>query len=73
MPIYPDGAAGLGYLEIVQTHFTALVLAISIVVSASFAEEISLGKTVFEDIYLVFALTLIVELALIFLGLTQSR
>ena len=26
VPIHPDGAAGLGYLEIVQTHFTALVL-----------------------------------------------
>ncbi len=67
MPIHPDGAAGLGYLEIVQAHFTALVLAISIVVSASFAEEISSGKTVFEVIYPAFALTLIVELALIFL------
>ena len=67
VPIHPDGAAGLGYLEIVQTHFTALVLAISIVVSASFAEEISSGKTVFEVIYPAFALTLIVELALIFL------
>src|SRR6202045_1627145 len=65
--IHPDGAAGLGYLEVVQTHFTALVLAISIVVSASFAEEISSGKTVFEGIYPAFALTLIVELALIFL------
>ncbi len=67
VPIYPDGAAGLGYLEVVQTHFTALVLAISIVVSASFAEEISSGKTVFEVLYPAFALTLIVELALIFL------
>ena len=67
VPIHPDGAAGLGYLEVVQTHFTAFVLAISIVVSASFAEEISSGKTVFEVIYPAFAFTLIVELALIFL------
>ncbi len=67
VPIHPDGAAGLGYLEVVQTHFTALVLAISIVVSASFAEEITSGKTVFEVIYPAFALTLIAELALIFL------
>jgi hypothetical protein len=36
-------------------------------VSASFAEEISSGKTVFEVIYPAFAPTLIVELALIFL------
>jgi hypothetical protein len=67
VPIHPDGAAGLGYLEVVQTHFTALVLTISIVVSASFAEEISSGKTVFEVIYPAIAFTLIVELALIFL------
>ena len=67
VPIHPDGAAGLGYLEVVQTHFTTLVLAISIVVSASFAEEISSGKTVFEVIYPAIAFTLIVELALIFL------
>jgi hypothetical protein len=67
VPIHPDGAAGLGYLEVVQTHFTALVLAISIVVSASFAEEISSGKTVFEVVYPALALTLIADLALIFL------
>jgi hypothetical protein len=67
VPIHPDGAAGLGYLEVAQTHFTPLVLAISIVVSASFAEEISSGKAIFEVIYPAFALTLIVELALIFL------
>jgi len=29
VPTHPDGAAGLGYLEIVQTHFTPLVLTIS--------------------------------------------
>jgi hypothetical protein len=67
VPIHPDGAAGLGYLEVVQTHFTALVLAISIVVSAAYAEEFTSGKTVFEVIYPGFAFTLIVELALIFL------
>jgi hypothetical protein len=67
VPTHPDGAAGLGYLEVVQTHFTPLVLAISIVVSASFAEEISSGKAIFEVIYPAFALTVIVELALIFL------
>lgn len=65
VPIHPDGAAGLGYLEVVQTHFTSLVLAISIVVSASFAEEISSGKAVFEVIYPALAVTLIVDLALI--------
>jgi hypothetical protein len=67
VPIHPDGAAGLGYLEVVQLHFTALVLAISSIVSASFAEEISSGEAVFEVIYPALALTLVVELALIFL------
>jgi hypothetical protein len=67
VPTHPDSAAGLGYLEVVQTHFTALVLAISTVVSASFAEEISSGKTVFDVIYPALALTLILELMLIFL------
>ena len=67
VPTHPDGAAGLGYLEVVQTHFTALVLAISTLVSAAFAEEISSGKTVFEVIYPALAVTLIVDLALIFL------
>ena len=65
VPTHPDGAAGLGYLEVVQTHLTALVLAISIVISASFAEDISSGKTVFEVIYPTLAITLIMDMALI--------
>ncbi len=67
VPTHPDGAAGLGYLEVVQTHFAALVLAISVLVSASFAEEISTGKTVFEVIYPALALTIIADLAIILL------
>jgi hypothetical protein len=69
VPTLPDGAAGLGYLEVVQSHFIALVLAISTLVSATFAEEISSGKTVFEVIYPALAITLILELALILLPL----
>jgi hypothetical protein len=67
VPTHPDGAAGLGYLEVVQTHFAAFVLAISILVSASFAEEISTGKSVFEVIYPALALTIIIELTIILL------
>jgi hypothetical protein len=67
VPIHPDGAAGLGYLEVVQSHFTALVLAISILVSASLAEEISSGRTLFEVIYPALVVTLILDLALILL------
>jgi hypothetical protein len=65
VPTHPDGAGGLGYLEVVQTHFTSLVLATSIVVSAAFAEEIASGKAVFEVVYPALAITLLVELALI--------
>jgi hypothetical protein len=65
VPTHPDGAGGLGYLEVVQTHFIPLVLAISIVESASFAEEISSGKMVFELIYPALALTLSVDLVLL--------
>ena len=69
VPTHPDGVAGLGYLEVVQTHFTPLVLAISAVMSASFAEEISSGKVAFEVIYPALAFILIVDL-LLFLGPT---
>ncbi|MCC3244079.1 hypothetical protein LG047_01880 [Methylocystis sp. WRRC1] len=67
VPAHPDGAGGLGYLEVVQMHFAALVFSISIVVAASFAEEISTGRTVFEVIYPALAITIFVDLVL-FLG-----
>ncbi|UZX12243.1 hypothetical protein OGR47_01955 [Methylocystis sp. MJC1] len=64
-PAHPDGAAGLGYLEVAQTYFTPLVLAISALMSASFAEEISSGISVFEAIYPALAITLILDLVLV--------
>jgi hypothetical protein len=67
VPTHPDTAAGLGYLEVVQTHFTPLVLAISAVQSASFAEGLSAGTMVFEAIYPAIALILIL-IAALFLG-----
>jgi hypothetical protein len=67
VPIHPDGAAGLGYLEVVQSHFLLLVLAISMVESASFAEEIYSGKMAFEVIYPALLIILVVDLVL-FLG-----
>ena len=42
---------GLDTWKLCRTDFTAFVLAISIVVSSLFAEEISSGMTVFEGIY----------------------
>jgi hypothetical protein len=65
VPTHPDGAAGLGYLEIVHTHFVPLVLGLSAVQAASFAEEISSGRVTFEAIYPALALVLIVDAALL--------
>jgi hypothetical protein len=67
VPTHPDGVAGVGYLEIVQTHFTPLVLAISTVQSASFAEGLSVGTMTFEAVYPALALILVL-VAVLFLG-----
>lgn len=67
VPTHPDGAAGLGYLEIVQTHFTPLVLTISAVQSASFAEGLSAGTITFEAVYPAIALIVVLD-AVLFLG-----
>jgi hypothetical protein len=67
VPTHPDGTAGLGYLEVVHTYFTTLVLAISAIQAASLAEEISIGAASIEIIYPTFALTLAIDAAL-FLG-----
>jgi len=67
IPTHPDGAAGLGYLEVVQEHFTPLVLAISAVLSASFAEDISSGTMAFEALYRMIPIVLILT-AVLFIG-----
>ncbi len=51
LPTHPDGAGGLGYLEVVHAHFIPLVLANSALQSASLAEELHTGTTAFEGIY----------------------
>jgi hypothetical protein len=67
IPTHSDGAAGLGYLEVVQEHFIPLVVAISAVLSAQFAEDIFAGTMAFEELYVlvpaVFLLT-----AVLFVG-----
>ena len=67
VPTHPDGAAGLGYLEVTQAHFMPLVLALAALQSAAFAEEISSGTTVFEAIYPGVVVILIV-LVVLFIG-----
>lgn len=67
VPTHPDGAAGLGCLETAQTQFVPLILAISAVQSAAFAEELSAGTMAFEEIYSGIVLVLVVD-AVLFLG-----
>lgn len=67
VPTHPDCAAGLGSLEVVHTCFMPLVLALSALQSASFAEGIFLGNMTFESIYAPVAMTLFVD-AVLFIG-----
>jgi hypothetical protein len=67
IPIHSDGAAGLGYLEIVHSTFVPLVLAISAVCSAGFAEEISSGSMAFDSLYSSIAIVILLSAAL-FIG-----
>ena len=67
VPTHPDGTAGLGYLEVVHTHFLPLVLALSALQAAGLAEELVRGSMAFEAIYPTLAVVLFVDVAL-FLG-----
>jgi hypothetical protein len=67
VPTHPDRAGGLGYLEVVHTEFTPLVLAISAAQSASLAQDIASGRMTFDAIYPNAAFILIVD-AVLFLG-----
>jgi hypothetical protein len=67
LPTHPDGAAGLGQLDLVLTHFSPLVLAISAVLSASFAVDIDRGAMAFDAIYPAAIAILLLD-ALIFIG-----
>jgi len=51
IPTHSDGAAGLGYLEIVHESFAPLVVALSAVCAAGFAEDISSGAAAFDSLY----------------------
>jgi hypothetical protein len=66
-PTHSDGAGGLGYLEIVQEYFTPLVLALSALYSALFAEEIVSGRMAFESLYSLVPMLLLLDAAL-FIG-----
>ena len=51
IPTHSDSTAGLGFLEVVQENFAALIVAISAVCSAQFAEAIASGEMAFEALY----------------------
>ncbi|WP_298832346.1 hypothetical protein [uncultured Piscinibacter sp.] len=67
VPTHPDRAGGLGYLEVVHNEFCALVLALSAVQAASFAEELAAGTLALEATYPALGLMLVLFAAL-FLG-----
>jgi hypothetical protein len=67
MPTHSDGAAGLGYLNVVHEAFGPLILAISAVCSAGFAEDISSGAMTFDSLYSSIPVVLLLNAAL-FIG-----
>lgn len=67
VPTHPDGAGGLGFLELVQDHFSPLILAIGMVYSASFAEAISAGTMACETLSRLIPMVLIMA-AVLFIG-----
>ncbi len=67
VPTHPDHAAGLGYLEVVQEHFAALVVALSAVMAASHAESLASGVMAFETLYRQVPVFLVL-IAVIFVG-----
>jgi len=65
IPTHPDQTAGLGYLEVVHEHFAPLAVAVSLVYSAAFAEDISSGKMAFESLFRLVPLVLLAVAALL--------
>jgi hypothetical protein len=61
---HPDLAGGLGYLEVVHAEFTFIILAISAVLAATFAESILGGSMTLPALYAALALVLMLDLAL---------
>ena len=63
-PTHPDGAGGIGYLEVVHTQFAPLAMGISAVFAAASAEAIAVGTGTFDSIYLSLLLLLVADLML---------
>lgn len=67
VPTNPDGAAGLGVLELVHSQFAPLIMAFSAVAAASFAEQIAAGTMTIKETYPLLGALLVLYAAL-FLG-----
>lgn len=65
IPTHPDQTAGLGYLEVVHEQFAPLAVAVSMVYSAAFAENLSSGAMAFESLYGLVPLVLLAVAALL--------
>jgi hypothetical protein len=64
IPAHPDGAAGLGYLEVVHMHFLPAVLMISVVMASSLAEDMAADRMALSAVLPWLGLILLVDLAL---------
>jgi hypothetical protein len=62
LPTHSDGVGGLGYLEVVQEHFTPLAMAFSAILAGSLAEEIISGTMQFESLYYLIPIVLLLNL-----------
>jgi len=62
LPTHPDGAGGIGYLEVVHEHFTPLAFAFAALESATLAEEITSGSMPFEALYYLIPFVLVMNL-----------
>jgi hypothetical protein len=63
---HPDGAGGLGLLEVVQSQLVTLVVALSAVQAASLAEVLSTSGSLASSTYTAIALTILAEALIVF-------
>lgn len=63
-PSHIDRAGGLGQLEVVQAQFVPVMIAISCVVSASFAVDIAAGRLTLEGVFPMLIVLLLVDAVL---------
>jgi hypothetical protein len=65
LPTHPDRTGGLGYLEVVQSHFLPLIVALSTLKAAGFAGDLATGAATFDALYLQLVVILLIDAALV--------